>query len=286
MKSFRKSVLLLALLTFAATTLLAQDQSQALNASSRPPQASVPKVPKPAPQRPTTFGTSAVSYIIVPAAEFRPHSNSSGYAYDDFGRGQLYPTGSPTDFSAAVHVPSGAQVVYMELDGTDSSATDYVLASLTYCDYPSTNCTYHPLVGSSIGNDCNIAGFICSGLANIDDRELVSVDLSSENIIADNFNNVITVLVEPSEATGLEKVGAVIIGYVLQVSAAPATASFNDVPTSDFAFQYIEALFASGVTGGCGANPPFVPPVYCPDAFVTRRQMGIFFAKALGLQWQ
>ena len=26
-------------------------------------------------------------------------------------------------------------------------------------------------------------------------------------------------------------------------------------------------------------------PVYCPDSFVTRRQMAIFIAKALGLQW-
>ena len=28
-----------------------------------------------------------------------------------------------------------------------------------------------------------------------------------------------------------------------------------------------------------------VPPVYCPDRNVTRREMAIFFAKALGLHF-
>ena len=36
------------------------------------------------------------------------------------------------------------------------------------------------------------------------------------------------------------------------VSQAPASATFNDVPTSDGAFQFVEALVASGITAGCG----------------------------------
>ena len=69
--------------------------------------------------------------------------------------------------------------------------------------------------------------------------------------------------------------------YSLQVSPAPGTATFNDVPTSDPAFQFIEAFGAAGITGGCSVSPP----LYCPDANVTRRQMAVFFAKALGLYW-
>jgi hypothetical protein len=64
-----------------------------------------------------------------------------------------------------------------------------------------------------------------------------------------------------------------------QVSPAPAAATFNDVPTSDPGFQYIEALVASGITAGCGGSN------YCPDATLTRRQMAVFLAKALGLHW-
>jgi hypothetical protein len=66
-----------------------------------------------------------------------------------------------------------------------------------------------------------------------------------------------------------------------QVSPAPATATFNDVPTSHPFFQFVEALAKSGITGGCNA----APPLYCPDAPLTRGQMAVFLAKALGLQW-
>ena len=46
-----------------------------------------------------------------------------------------------------------------------------------------------------------------------------------------------------------------------------------------------EAFAAAGITVGCTSNPPFPPPVYCPDRNVTRREMAIFFAKALGLHF-
>lgn len=78
---------------------------------------------------------------------------------------------------------------------------------------------------------------------------------------------------------GTERIASVGLGYELQVSPAPSTATFGDVPTSDAAFQYVEALVASGITAGCGGGN------YCPDHFVTRRQMAVFIAKALGLDW-
>src|SRR5262249_40435624 len=65
----------------------------------------------------------------------------------------------------------------------------------------------------------------------------------------------------------------------LPVSPAPATATFNDVPTDHPFFRYIEALHASGITGGCSASPL----LYCPDNPVTRGQVAVFLAKALGL---
>ena len=75
------------------------------------------------------------------------------------------------------------------------------------------------------------------------------------------------------------QLAGVSIGYTLQVSPAPATPTFSDVPLSDPGFQYIEALVASGVTAGCGNGK------YCPDSQLTRRQMAVFLAKALGLNW-
>jgi hypothetical protein len=64
-----------------------------------------------------------------------------------------------------------------------------------------------------------------------------------------------------------------------QVSPAPASATFGDVPTSHPFFQFVEALSRSGITGGCGGGN------YCPDEPLTRGQMAVFLAKALGLQW-
>ena len=87
-------------------------------------------------------------------------------------------------------------------------------------------------------------------------------------------------MAEPGVYDGSEKVGAMIVGYVLQVSPAPLTASFTDVPTSHPYFQFIEALAASGITGGCGDGT-----IYCPSAPLTRGQMAVFLARALGLQW-
>jgi hypothetical protein len=71
-----------------------------------------------------------------------------------------------------------------------------------------------------------------------------------------------------------------VVAYRLQVSPAPATATFGDVPKSHPFFRYVEALTAAGITGGCGGGN------FCPDAPLTRGQMAVFMAKALGLQWQ
>jgi hypothetical protein len=73
--------------------------------------------------------------------------------------------------------------------------------------------------------------------------------------------------------------GGVQITWHRQVSPPPATPTFADVPASDLAWPYVEALAASGITAGCGNGN------YCPDATLTRRQMAVFLSKALGLHW-
>jgi hypothetical protein len=73
---------------------------------------------------------------------------------------------------------------------------------------------------------------------------------------------------------------AVRLYYHLQVSPAPATATFpNDVPTTHPFFRFVEAMAASGLTGGCAAGS------FCPDNPVTRGQMSVFLATALGLHF-
>jgi glucose/arabinose dehydrogenase len=50
--------------------------------------------------------------------------------------------------------------------------------------------------------------------------------------------------------------------------------TFLDVPTSNFAYLYIQAVYNAGVTAGCG------PRLYCPDASTSRAQMAVFLLKA------
>ncbi len=69
------------------------------------------------------------------------------------------------------------------------------------------------------------------------------------------------------------------VHWTRTISPAPATATFIDVPVGSFGFQHIEALAASGITAGCDATH------FCPDAPITRAQMAVFLAKALGLHW-
>ena len=52
------------------------------------------------------------------------------------------------------------------------------------------------------------------------------------------------------------------------------TITFSDVPSTYWAWSYIESLYNAGVTGGCGGGN------FCPDANVTRAQMAIFILRA------
>jgi hypothetical protein len=75
--------------------------------------------------------------------------------------------------------------------------------------------------------------------------------------------------------------GAVRITWKRQVSPPPATATFGDVPLDSPYAQFIEALKASDITGGCQQ----APLLYCPDRPITRAEMAVFLAKGLGLHW-
>ncbi len=277
MKSVQKLLIGVALLSLAAGPLYAQLATQARPKPSTPVQPSG----RTRPNLPQTYGTTAFAFLEVPANAFLPWNSTSSWTSADAGRGQRWGDAGPLDFVAPIHLPAGALVVSIELLGNDSNPAAQVYGSFTACSYDATGCTYYPTAGASVGGDCTVAGFICSGVAAaFGSGSLISADLSSEGIVIDNFNGQYSLLAETYAATdGSVAIGGMIVGYLLQVSPAPGAATFPDVPTTDFGFQFVEALVDSGITGGCGGG------LYCPDAPVTRRQMAIFIAKALGLHW-
>jgi len=64
---------------------------------------------------------------------------------------------------------------------------------------------------------------------------------------------------------------------LLVIPTGTVSATFADVPSSHWAWSWIEKLYANGVTGGCGTSPL----IYCPDTQVTRAQMAVFLERGM-----
>ena len=219
-----------------------------------------------------TFGTTSFSYQRVGFATFVPMDSSMTYSDLNFSSQVFsrYPTNANGSgvFVATPQLPSGALVSGVEFDWCDTSA-----ASDLQFEVLSSGYTGETIESLGSGSSSGSSG--CS---------FTTITLGSPFTINNNGTQFVLKATAPTH-DGTTSISGGVVRYVLQVSPAPGTPSFNDVPTDDQGYQHIQALLASGITGGCGAHPPFPPPVYCPDSFVTRRQMAIFIAKALGLQW-
>lgn len=231
-------------------------------------------------ERPLTYGTSVVSYVEFPGVAFFPTTSGTDYATPVSQLSRYSVTCGGLCLATPLRLPTGAQIVYLELDYLDTDPGNDVVGSLLVCDYLGLNCTYHPAAGSGPA-DCLQPGIICSGTAYSLGGGDTTADLTPDAITVDNYGRSYALLGGGTSNSSSTQLSGMIVGYVLQVSPAPSTPSFNDVPTSHPFFQYIEALKASGITGGCQASPP----LYCPDNPLTRGQMAVFLAKALGLQW-
>ena len=227
------------------------------------------------PSRPETYGGAAVSYARVSALDFQPLSSTT--SYNTVAGRYSFNNGNFGVFATPLHLPAGARVVYLELDYLDGTGSGAEYGSLYVYDNFG-NASNHPAAGAG-PNDCLIPGYVCSGTAQASGYSSIGVDLTPESITIDNVNYAYVVHAGNTTLDSSTQVMGMLVGYVLQVSPAPAMPTFNDVPTGHPFYQFIEALVASGVTAGCGGGK------YCPDAPLTRGQMAVFLSKALGLQF-
>ena len=266
--SFRKSFTSTVIVSVLAAGVAWAQASPAAK-KVRPPRNSAPRVQKQRPTHSPEFGGVNIHYQRISAMQFT--SDVSGDSYTstwfppstvDYQRyfdapGFNHLVSSPT-------LPGGARIIYVELDACDDSTLDeHLTLDVWNCSFGG-QCDAAPLATLTTTSDTT---FPCTS---------PSVDVS---LRVDNFLDQ-TLLDVTMEATdGTNSLAGVIIGYVLEVSPAPGTPSFLDVPLTDPAFQFIEALVAAGVTAGCGGGN------YCPDATVTRRQMAVFMSKLTGLSW-
>jgi len=214
---------------------------------------------------PQTWGVTNPAYVSVSEWQFSPAS--SAIVYSDFGNpARRYSLTPYAYFLASPSLPPGALLQSLEFDfcNTQPDGGSSILLQL----YSATAANFDFTLLTQITGAANQG---CTS---------VFADLTGLNYTTDDAQHrlILETVFGPNGDSTTSFSGAV-VGYKLQVSPAPASPQFADVPVSDPAFQYIEALAASGVSAGCGNGS------FCPDAAVTRRQMAVFLAKALGLYY-
>ena len=239
-------------------------------APALPALAGVPTVRLPASENTPDFGTSKLTYIQIAGVTFVPMVSPSTFSTTNSGySGQVLRTTSTVAafgyFAAPVVVPSGALVRSVELDYCDNTgATGYVQGALLTSDSLGNVTTVPPFIQSD-GTGCKAA----------------IADVTSQNIVSNNLTQHHWLVALVGFANGFNVgLAGMKVGYQLQVSAGPATATFLDVPTNNPQFKFVEALVSAGITAGCGGGN------FCPSQPVTRGQMAVFLASALGLEFQ
>ncbi len=222
------------------------------------------------PGQPRTFGTSDEIARTYDAFDF--------VGGEIQGTVLLQPTTGRSDRrtsgTVGVYLPSGATMLRVEVEGCDTSATGELKLGFFRINTPNGTGAESLLSG--------VPAFWTTGTANTPGCQTFSADVTAASSVIDNvaYHYFILLELDPQMTTDVT-FSSLRVWYRLQVSPAPATATFGDVPPSHPFFQFIEALVASGITAGCSA----APPLYCPDAPLTRGQMAVFLSKALGLHF-
>lgn len=209
---------------------------------------------------PETFGVTSEIVYTLQAFAFEPYDPNVAAVT---GSGSRYCT-APCVFAAPVFLPAGARVSRVVLDACDGDAVDGMSGQLLRIG--TMESAFDSLVtvttGTTADPGCTLFGSLLPTLHTID-----------------NLNNSYMLVFQIGGSSSNTRFSAVRIFYRLQVSPAPATATFGDVPASHPFFQFVEAVAAAGITAGCGGGN------YCPDAPLTRGQMAVFLSKGLGLHF-
>jgi hypothetical protein len=208
---------------------------------------------------PQTWGTAAQMSQTISAFSF----DNFGTVQPSSGSGSSRFCTSGCELISGIFLPAGAQALSVQLDGCDTDAAANLFVAFVRRGISES--AFQVLASGSTTGAPGCAPF--------------NLTLAAPHTI-DNTNNVYFLDVQMTGPGNTTRFTSVRVFYRLQVSAAPATATFpNDVPTGHPFFRFVEALAAAGITGGCG------PGAYCPDSAVTRGQMAVFLATSLGLHF-
>jgi hypothetical protein len=235
--------------------------------------------------RPDQFG-GGEGTMTIPAEAFvgLPAPDGTGFS-NHFGMG---PPWFPVIGHAPLSLPNGAEITQLCVVGYDDVWFGDVSLSLVGWEYPRA--------GTTTTTPSRIVATASSGMAPAPGMGTWCASLSAP-IVVKSFGDLdgngvsgwTAYTLRGSLFTGPHgglapdagpvALGSAIVVWRRTVSPAPAVASFVDVPTTHPQFRFVQALVASGITGGCAADR------FCPDASITRGQFAVFISVALGLHY-
>jgi hypothetical protein len=216
----------------------------------------------PPPMQPEWGTADYVTYTVNAADAVRRWSCAWNATPDTTNLNILRPSSdSGVCVGYPVHLPAGAHLEYVRVVMYDS----------TTASSPSMGLYRNDLYGSPT----TVVGLGPSGYSGGNRY----VDFAVDHTVALKNKAYYVLAILHQSGSLYEGVYEITFWMHLQVSPAPGTATFGDVPTGHSYFRFVEALAASGITGGCGGGN------YCPDSPLTRGQMAVYLATALGLHW-
>jgi hypothetical protein len=119
---------------------------------------------------------------------------------------------------------------------------------------------WHTFYGGSQGNGNIVDEDVCGGIAVDDNWNIYITGTSDESWDGP----------EDTPPLNAHKTDDIVV-----IKMADDIQSFNDVPITYWAWQYIERLSNAAITGGCATG------TYCPEDQVTRAQMAVFLEKGM-----
>ena len=234
---------------------------------------------------PKNFGVDDLQVVTLSHVAFLPQNSTQTYfsvccANDSY----RHPTSGFGSFFAPIDaslVPNGSRIEEINFYVEDSTAA-------VNADFGGYLCrSWTELDGTGPAGDCPVNAVTTGspGDTVVTLTPDLTVEYERDMDASGTADSVRYVLVARFGLNGFQEFGTEMrlrgarILFRRQISPAPGSATFGDVPTGHPFFQFVEALAASGITAGCGSGN------YCPDAPLTRGQMAVFLAKALGLHW-